>query len=388
MARAVAIVGVGQTKHGRRDDVSFPELIYEAVTAALQDADMTLNDIQAVVSGSMPAFMEGMNMMHLYWSDGLGAFGKPHIRVATCGTTGMSIAQAAFYHVASGAFDVVLAVGGEKMHEGDSQGTMNNVADPFFNRPFMAGAPGIFALQCNEYAHRYGIPDDRIRNAAALISVDRHDWALLNPYAHIRTKITVEDVLKSRIIAYPVRLLDVCPNTDGACALVFCSEDVAKKLGRKVAWVKGVGYAGDEMFFGDGDKVYWESAVQAAKDAYRMAGITNPRKELDVAEIYNPFTYQELIYYESFGFCDKGQAVELVEKGVVLKGGDLPCDPSGGVLCTNPIGATGLIRVGEAALQVMGRAGDHQIEGAKTALAHAMGCMNQINGVMIVGSEL
>ncbi len=388
MARAVAIVGSGQTKHGRRDDVSFPELIHEAVERALQDVNMTPKDIDAVVSGSMPAFMEGMNMMHLYWSDALGGYKKPHIRVATCGTTGMSIAQIAYYHVASGMFDVVLAVGGEKMHEGDPQGTMNYVADPYFSRPFMSGAPGIFAWQTNEYSFRYGVSDERIRNAAALISVDRRDWGLLNPYAHVKTKVTVEDVLKARIIAYPVRLLDVCPSSDGACAVIFCSEKAAKKLGRKVAWVRGVGYAGDEVWLCDGDKVYWESAVTAAKAAYSMAGIKNPIKELDVAEIYNPFTFQELIYFESFGFCDKGKACELVEKGVILKGGELPCDPSGGVLCSNPIGATGLIRVAEASMQVTGNAGDHQIPGAKTAFSHAMGCMNQINGVMIVSSEL
>ena len=119
-----------------------------------------------------------------------------------------------------------------------------------------------------------------------------------------------------------------------------------------------------------------------------MAGITNPRKEIDVAEVYNPFTFQELIFYECFGFCDRGEACKLVEDGTVLRGGELPCDPSGGVLCTNPIGATGLIRVGESALQVTGRAGDRQIAGAKTALAHAMGGSDQFNGIMIISSEL
>ena len=117
-------------------------------------------------------------------------------------------------------------------------------------------------------------------------------------------------------------------------------------------------------------------------------GILPALKELDVAEVYNRFTYQELIFYECFGFCDMGEGCKLVEDGVVLRGGELPCDPSGGVLCTNPIGATGLIRVGEAALQVTGRAGDRQIPGAKTALSHAMGGMDQLNGIMIVSSEL
>ena len=388
MARAVAIIGVGQTKHGRRDDVNYIELVYAAVKAALEDAGISPEDIEAVIHGTMPSAMEGINAAHLYLSDALAAFGKPLMRVATCGSTGMSIAHSAYYHVASGLFDMVMAVGSEKMLENDPQGTMTTVADPFFQRPFIGGAPGIFSMQGIQYAHRYNLPEDRVREAAARISVNHHDNALDNPYAHIRIKITVEDVLKSRVISYPTRLLDVCPSSDGACAVIFASEEKAKRLAKKPAWVKGLCYIGDEHFFGDSDKVVWESAIIAAREAYKMAGIKNPRKELDVAEVYNPFTYQELIYYECFGFCDMGEACKLVEDGVVLRGGELPCDPSGGVLCTNPIGATGLIRVGEAALQVTGRAGDRQIPGAKTALSHAMGGADQLNGIMIIGSEL
>lgn len=388
MSKAVAVVGFGQTKQGQRDDVSYPELVYEAVRATLEDAQITLDEIEAVVSGSMPAPMEGVNAPHLYLSDALAAFGRPSLRVATCGSTGMSIAQVAYYHVASGLFDVVLAVGHEKMYENDPQGTMATVADPYFQRPFLAGAPGIFSMQSNQYASRYNLPEERVREVAALISVNHHENALDNPYAHIQMKITVDDVLNSRVIAYPVRLMDVCPSSDGAAAVIFAAAEKAKRFPRKPAWVKGLYYAGDEAFFGDSDKVVWESAIIAARKAYQMAGIRNPRKELDVAEVYNPFTFQELIFYECFGFCEPGEACKLVEDGVVLRGGELPCTPSGGVLCSNPIGATGLIRVGEAALQVTGRAGKRQVPGAKTALAHAMGGMDQLNGIMILGSEL
>jgi len=284
-------------------------------------------------------------------------------------------------------FDLVLVLGAEKMYEGDPQGTMATVADPFFQRPFLAGAPGIFSLQCNEWAHRYGIDETRVRMAAAELSVRNHDAALLNPYAHIRIKISVDDVLKSRVIAYPVRLLDVCPASDGACAVIMASERMAKKLGRPAAWIKGVGYCGEQAFFGEGDKVVWRSAINAAKSAYDQAGITNPRKELDVAEVYNPFTFQEMLFYECFGFCDFGHGCELVEQGVVMKGGDLPCDPSGGTLCTNPIGATGLQRVSEVVLQVTGKAEERQVGGAKTGLAHAMGGLDQFNGIMIISRE-
>lgn len=388
MAQAVAIVGTGQTECGRRMDVSYPELVYEAVSRAFDDAGLVPDDIEAVVAGSMPPAMEGVNNPHLYWADAMGAGGKPLIRTATCGSTGISLAHTGFYHVASGMFDLVLVVGAEKMYEGDPQGTMATVADPFFQRPFLAGAPGIFSLQSNEWAHRYGIEEKRVRMAAAQLSVRNHDDALLNPYAHIKIKITVDDVLNSRIIAYPVRLLDVCPASDGACAVIMASERMAKKLGRPTAWIKGVGYCGEQAFFSEGDKVVWQSAINAAKSAYSQAGITNPRKDLDLAEVYNPFTFQEMLFYECFGFCDFGHGCDLVEQGVVMRGGDLPCDPSGGTLCTNPIGATGLQRVSEVVLHVTEKAGDRQIPGAKTGLAHAMGGLDQFNGIMIISSVL
>jgi acetyl-CoA C-acetyltransferase len=260
--------------------------------------------------------------------------------------------------------------------------------EPFYQRYFLAGAPGVFSMQSQEWSKRFNIPEEKVREAAAFISVTHHDAAHDNPHAHLKLRLTMDDVKNAPIITYPIRLYDVCPNSDGACAVIFASKKWANKLGRKVAWVKGVGYRGEEQFFGDSDKAIWMSAVQAAKEAYRQAGITDPRKELDVAEVYNPFTYQEMLFYECFGFCDFGQAPDLVLKKVFTRQGDLPCDPSGGVLCTNPIGATGLIRVAEASLQVTGRAGARQIPGAKLALAHAMGGIDQFNGVMIVGSEL
>ncbi|MHA1579707.1 MAG: thiolase C-terminal domain-containing protein [Candidatus Freyarchaeota archaeon] len=386
MVRKVAIVGTGQTKHGKRIDASFPELIYDAVNKALNDAELQIEEIDAVVNGSMPAPMEGVNAPHLYWGcDPAGASQKPLMRIATCGTTGMSIAHSAFYHVASGLVDVVLAIGAEKQYEGEPQGVMNTVVETAFQQPFTAGAPSVFAMQSNEYMHRYAIPENRIRLAAAEVSVRNHNDALDNPYAHIQIKITVDDVLKSRIICYPVRLLDVCPSSDGATAIIFASEEKARKITDTPVWVKGVGYRGDEYWLGDSDKVLWDSAIEAARAAYKMAGITNPLKQLDVAEVYNPFTFQELLYYECFGFCEKGEACKLVEDRVVFRGGELPCDPSGGVLCTNPIGASGMNRVAEAALQVRGKAGKHQVPDAETTFAHAMGGTEQLNGVMILG---
>ncbi len=388
MGRPVAIIGTGQTKHGNRRDVSYPELVREAVKAAFEDSGITPKDIDGVVSGTMPSMMEGIGMTQFYLGDAMAAVGKPILKTETCGSTGMSIAHTAYYWVCSGEADMVLAVGHEKMREGESQAVMSSCFDPFYQKYFTSGAPGIFAMQCQDWATRYNIPEEKVRDAAALLSVINRDNALDNPYAHIKRKVTVEDVKKSPIISYPIRLLDVCPNSDGTCAVIFASEEKAKKIGTKAAWVKGVAYRGEEYNFGDGDKVEWQSAIQCAKQAYEQAGITHPRKELDLVEIYNPFTFQELLIFECFGFSERGKACDDILNGFYNRDGELPCDRSGGVLCTNPIGAAGLIRVAEAAMQVTGKAQDRQVEGARLALSHALGGVMQFNGLMILGSEL
>lgn len=388
MGRAVAVIGTGQTRHGRRDDVSYPDLIKEAVKAAFEDAGITSQDIDAVVYGSMPSMMEGVAYNHFYFADALRVVGKPLLRTETCGSTGQSIAHTGIYWIASGMADIILVVGSEKQHEGDAQATMTTIPEAFMHADFVGGAPVAFSMQSREWMGHFNIDEDKAREAAAIISVDCHDGGLKNPYAHIRVNITKEDAMKARIITYPVRLLDVCPSSDGACAVIFASEDKAKKICKKPAWVKGTGFRGEEYFSGDSSKAVWQSAIEASKEAYKQAGITDPLKELDVAEVYNPFTYQQLMFLECLGFCPPGESPDYVVKGVFSPGGKLFCNPSGGVLCTNPIGAAGLIRLAEAAMQVTGKAGAIQVEGAKLALSHAMGGALQFNGITILGSEL
>lgn len=387
MGRAVAVIGTGQTKHGRRDDLSYPDMIREAVKAALDDARITPRDIDAVVFGSMPSMMEGVALNHLYFAEALRAVGKPLLRSETCGSTGQSIAHTGIYWVASGMADIVLVVGSEKQHEGDAQATMMTIPEPFLVR-IVGGAPAVFSMQAREYMGHFKVDEQKAREAAAIISVDCHNGGFLNPYAHIKVQVTKEDVMRARIITYPVRLWDVCPSSDGACAVILSSEKKAKKICKKPAWIKGMGFRGEEYFSGDSSKAVWRSAIEAAREAYRQAGITDPRREIDVAEVYNPFTYQELVLLECLGFCPHGEASDYVIRGTFSPGGELPCNPSGGVLCTNPIGAAGLIRLAEAAMQVMGKAGPHQVEGAKVAFSHAMGGAEQFNAVTIVASEL
>lgn len=388
MARPVAIVGVGQTKHGDRSETTYPDLVREAVEAVFEDSRISPDDIDTVVFGSMPSMMEGVAMNHFYFAEALGGVGKNFMRTETCGTTGISLAFTGYYWIASGFADLVLVVGSEKVNEGDAQATMSTVAEPFYQRPFASGAPGLYAMLPSDWMRKHNIPHAKCRDAAARLSVDRHRDAMLNPYAHVRREYTIEEVKSAPVIVYPIRLLDVCPTSDGACATIFASEEVAKKLGAKAAWVKGIGFRGDEYIMGDSDRVESQCAMGAAQEAYEMAGITNPLEEFDVAEIYNPFTFVEMLHMESFGFCGPGESVKMVLDGTFSRGGKLPCGPSGGVLCTNPIGATALIRVAEIAQQVTGKAGDRQIPGAGLGLAHGLGGVNQFNGVMILSSEL
>lgn len=387
MGRAVAVIGTSQTKHGRREDISYPDLVREAVKKVFEDAGITLNDVDGVVYGSMPSMMEGVAYNHFYFADALRVVGKPLLRTETCGSTGQSVAHTAIHWVASGMADVVLAIASEKENEGDAQATMMTILEPFL-QVVVGGAPLAFSLQSREWMGYYHIDDAKAREAASIVSVDSHDGGLNNPLAHIRVKLSKEDVTNAPIITYPVRLYDVCPVSDGACAVIFASEEKAKKICKKPAWVKGLGFRGEEYFMGDSNKAVWQSTIEASKEAYKEAGITNPLKELDVAEVYNPFSYQELMFLECLGICPPGESPDYVIKGTFSPGGELPCDPSGGVLCTNPIGAAGLIRVAEAALQVTGKAGEHQVEGAKLALSHAMGGVMQFNGVTILGAEL
>jgi acetyl-CoA C-acetyltransferase len=218
-------------------------------------------------------------------------------------------------------------------------------------------------------------------------AANARDNATRNEYAHLREPMTVEDVMNSPVLWDPIRYGETCPSSDGAVALVLGSEEVAQKGPRKPAWIKsGASYA-EAMWVPGRDQVSPRAGKMAAKAVYEGAGITNPWKEIDTAEIYVPFAWFEAMWLENLGFCDVGEGWKIIDRGEQKMGAHLPINPSGGVLATNPIGASGMLRLGEAALQVMGRAGGHQVEGAKTALGHAYGGGAQYFAMWIVSSE-
>ncbi|MFQ5525249.1 MAG: thiolase family protein [Thermoanaerobaculia bacterium] len=369
--RPVAAIGTGQTKHAhRRDDVSQPELIREAALAALGDAEIAPSEVGAVLISNMELF-EGRALPELWAGEGAFATGKPCLKIATGGTSGTSTCIAGFHQVASGLFDCVLVVGFEKHSEGQTQTGMA-LTDPFWDRAVACGAVGNFALSVSEYMHSRGITERQ----AAMVAVKARRNATANPHAHLQMpELTVEEVLASRMLASPLRLLDMCPQSDGAAAIVVASEEMARRQCPRPAWLKAAVTRHEQPYLGDIDQrlASMRTLREAARVAYQQADIREPLHDIDVAEIYEPVTYAELAWYEALGFCPDGEAGRLIEDGVTSMGGELPVNPSGGVLSTNPVGASGVIRVAEAALQLHGRGGERQVEGARTALATGYG---------------
>ena len=381
-----AIVAVGQTDHGpKRLDVSIPEMVREAVDRCLASKGLDFATIEAVVVGNMELF-EGINMPEQWMVAALGAAGKPVYKINTGGTVGASVAIMCDYLVKSGLYDVVLGVGYQKQSEGETQSAITTVGDPVWERSVMAGAIGNFAVMASTYVRLSGVTPEQAAKAA----VKARRNACLNPHAHLRIPdITVEQVVNSRVLAEPVRLLDMCPQSDGACATVYAAEHVARKLTPKPAWIVATATAHDQQYMGDSPArlADMRSLQAASESAYAKAGITDPRRDLDVAEIYEPATYAELAMYENLGFCERGDGGKLMDSGATEMDGGLPVNPSGGVLATNPVGATAMIRVAEAALQVMGEAGEHQIPKVNTALATGYGG-NAWTEVVIMRGEL
>jgi acetyl-CoA C-acetyltransferase len=384
MPRNVAIVGAGQTDHkSHRPDVNGREMIYEAVSRALQDCDLTLQDIDAVVIGNMDHF-ESINYVDTWSVEGSGGIMKPIMKVTTGGTTGSSVAMAAYYHVASGFFDRVLAIGWEKNSESDTTAAIVTCSDPIWDRFSYSGAIPSLATEATAYMEKYGATQED----AARVAVRDRTHALNNPHAHLRKPITLEDVMASPMLAYPIKLLDVCPRTDGACAVLFAADGVAQKLAPKPAWVKSCAVRHTYTWFGDSTD-YNKGLVslqRASRDAYEKAGITRPAEQFDVAELYLPYTYAGLKWIEDLGFCGKGQGPRFVADGHTSMGGAIPVNPSGGVISTNCIGATALLRVAEASIQIMGKGGARQVPDARLALATGFGgCF--WSDVMILSAE-
>lgn len=395
----VAVVGISETKAARRrEDATFFQMAYDAAKGAVEDAHLTKDDIKYCFFSTACENFNRQPLMGCYISEALGWSQKPLFEFTNAGGASGSALSAAYNYVASGETDLVLVVGGDKISDADIPGIngfQNLIVygnDCIFETPF--GIPfGQFPLLCQAYMSIYGITEAQ----AAKVSVKNHGNALLNPNAQSPKKISVEDVLNSRVLAWPIKLLDCSLVSDIFAAVVFASEDRARELTDNPVWIKGVGHANDVLKFGwrevmNPGMTFGQSPVirAAAREAYRMAGITDPLNQIDVAQVQDGYTWLELLTYEMLSLCGDGEAGRLIDEGVTDLGGRLPVNPSGGCIGHgHAYGGIGMLDIAEVVKQIRGEAGGYQVKPIPTTgLVETMGGSGMcVSTVFILGRE-
>ena len=379
--RKVAVVGSGQVASKEAYPETFmADLGRKAVIAALDNTGLTIDDMDSLVDCSCD-MIDGRSISSVFSLEACGGYMKEETKVEGDGT------QAVYYavmRIMSGAFDTALVVSYSKTSESEPHYYTGLQSEPFYMTPMGLDYVSVSALQADTYMRKYGIT----REQAALVAVKNLGNAKNNPYAQRKKDLSVDDVLGSKMLATPLTEFDLCPSSDGAAAVILAAEGKAERITDSPAWITGIGCCGDIYYPGQRDLSELAGVSKAAEQAYKAAGVKKPLKDIDVAEITDICSYHELMLYESLGFCGDGEGGQLVESGKTEMDGELPVNPSGGCLASNPWLVTGINRVAEAALQVSGKAGKHQVEGAGTALAHGADGMGlQTNVVMILTSS-
>jgi acetyl-CoA C-acetyltransferase len=381
MPGRVGIIGISEAKcegMNRKDSVS--DMIFETASQALKHAGINQPDIDTVVMAESDQ-VDGRIIGAMYAALPAHCFGKDEIRVEEDGSSALALA---YMRCLSGNFETALVIGWGMCSQTNLDVVTKPSFEPFYHRPIGLNWITAHAIQAQSYMDKWGITAEQ----AAKVTVKNRANAVNNDKAHLRTGVDMAAVLQSKYLSWPLRKLNFPPHSDGACALIITTEEKAKKNSWPVlAWIKGVGWANDTYFMGDKNLWRLSSLATAAKRAYTMAGIQDPLKEIDVAEIFDITSFHELMEYEALGFCKEGEGGKLIESGATLSDGELPVNPSGGMLSSNPYTAVGLYRVAEAALQVSGQAGGQQVPDAKVALAHGMsGMCGQSNFVTILSN--
>lgn len=409
MGRQVAIASAGFSEHAsKRSDVNMAELVSEAIEDCLKNVpSVDIKDIDAFVNGNMPAF-EGSNIPELWMTDWMGARNKPLLRVTTGGTTGGTVAIAGYYTVTAGlpGIDTVLALAFEQQSQGDTSVGLASVAYgeiSIFNtmgityeqitRLLSAGAAiGVAAYQATTYMNKTNITEEDL---ARVVVQNRHN-AAKTWWAHLKMpNLTIEEVLDTPYVQYPLRYGMVCPASDGVCAMLFTTEEKAKSMCDIPVYVNGVASVANETavlgYDGSGsaqlDPSMQLGAMKSSELAYTQAGISFPRKEIDYAEVYSPFPNQELMWVEKLGLFEETTAPEMYKSGVTALKGELPINCSGGVNSTNAIGASAMERPAEAALQIMGKASNQVPKTVHTSIGHGWGGSLNLCTLMVMSDE-
>jgi acetyl-CoA C-acetyltransferase len=389
----VAIIGMGCTKFGERWDAGYSDLIIEAFKECLEDAGMEKNDIQAAWFGT--CFDEqfcGKSAVPL--SQTLKLPFIPATRVENFCATGSEALRGACYAVASGAYDIALALGVEKLKDTGYAGlpefarlvgTEMRMVTPNFT------APGAFATLATRYFARYNLKPDEGKKILAMVSSKSHHNGAMNPKAHLRREITVEQVMSAPIIAWPLGLYDCCGVSDGSAAAIVVRSDMAKKFRPDPVYIKALQISvssGIELMHSSYDGTHIESTTHAAAAAYKEAGVKNAREEVSMAEVHDCFSITELVTMEDLQFSSRGKAGDDVTAGRFNLDGAQPIQSDGGLKCFgHPIGASGLRMMYEVYKQVQGKAGPRQLKDVKLGVTHNLGGVPQTNicSVLIAG---
>jgi acetyl-CoA C-acetyltransferase len=389
LADQVAIIGTGTIKFGENFHQSLTDMIFEAVMLALADAGIERGQLQAGWLGCYEPMLYGFEgNSGTFVSDPLNLFPIPVTRVAAYCATGIEAVRNAALAGASGEYDLVLAVGAEKMREVPSRGSLVAQA---VNRghPVLAkgrSAPGMFALLASRYFKEYGADE----SALAAVALKNHHHGSLNPKAHFQKEITAEQHARAPKVAEPLGLFDCCPTTDGAAAAILTPTDLARKFTDRYSVIRGISYAVTAGYWNTQFDPSWNftsfrATREAAKAAYRMAGVTNPAKQIKVAECHDCFTITEIVNYEDLGFFEPGAGWRAVQAGETRLGGFLPVNTSGGLKsCGHPIGSSGIRMINNIHDQLVGRAGNMQVAGADMGLAHNLGGPGSVSAVAVL----
>ncbi len=366
----VAIIGMGCTKFGERWDTSSTDLMVEAAYEAFGDAGIEAKDVQAAWLGTVGSFRTGQPLAEALKLDYI-----PISRVENACATATDAFRNACYAVAAGIYDIVLALGVEKLKDSGFSGLSIPEAPGSDVTP-QAPPPSQFAMAATRYFHQYEIPYDEGKLTLAQIASKNHHNGTLSPKAHFQREVSTEQIVNAPMVAWPLGLFDCCGVSDGAAAAIITTPEIAKTFRDDYILVKGLGLAVGAFgtLRNDWDFTHFPETVRAAQATYQEAGITNPREELDMAMVHDCFTITELIIYEDLGISPRGKASEDVAAGTFSLEGELPVNTDGGLKCFgHPIGASGIRMIYEVYKQLQGKAEGRQLKDPTLGLTHNLG---------------
>lgn len=367
----VGIVGIGQTNFGKLSDSSSRELVADAFRDALSDAGLARKDISGLVVCSGTHYDKQRSPAGIM-AEYLGMNPLPAFHVeAACASSGVGV-RVGWSMIQAGLHDVVAVVGFQKMTELDAaevQDVMSRSGDVMWESPFGPTMPAYYAMHARAHMKRYGTTEEQF----ALVSVKNHRYGARNPQAMFQKELTLEDVMKSRVVASPLKLYDCCANADGAACVILAGEKIVRKITDNPVWISGLGLASSPMSLTSRNEfASFECSVSAVRQAYKMAKIT--ARDLDVAEVHDSFTSAEVMNYEDLGFCRRGDGGKFIEDEQTYVGGKIPVNVDGGLLAKgHPVGATGASHTISVAKQLRNEAGASQVPKARIGLAHNIG---------------